>query len=391
MAKTALITGITGQDGAYLAELLLDKGYVVHGIKRRTSLFNTDRIDHLYEDPHVARPPLRPALRRPDRFVAASSTSMQQVQPDEVYNLARAEPRRGVVRRARVHGQFATRWARCACSKRSASSASAKQDALLPGVDVRDVRPGRARRRRRRRRRSTRARPTAWPSSTPTGSPSTTARRTGCTPATASSSTTNRRCAARPSSRARSPARSRASARARGLPLPRQPRRAARLGPRARLRRGAMWLMLQQPAPEDFVIATGEQHSVREFVTLAAARARHASRRGKAADADEVGRVVEVAPGPRSSARAGQHHRPHRSPLFSPGRSGHAAGRCHEGPDEARLDARSALSRARRRDGARGPARGRARASSSGTGTRCTSATMARAVRLSASRCSTRS
>ncbi|MBL8319554.1 MAG: GDP-mannose 4,6-dehydratase, partial [Burkholderiaceae bacterium] len=53
MKKTALITGITGQDGAYLAELLLGKGYVVHGIKRRASLFNTDRIDHLYQDPHV--------------------------------------------------------------------------------------------------------------------------------------------------------------------------------------------------------------------------------------------------------------------------------------------------------------------------------------------------
>ena len=52
MAKRALITGVTGQDGAYLAEFLLDKGYEVHGLKRRTSLFNTDRIDHLYQDPH---------------------------------------------------------------------------------------------------------------------------------------------------------------------------------------------------------------------------------------------------------------------------------------------------------------------------------------------------
>ena len=51
--KVALVTGITGQDGAYLAEFLLDKGYIVHGIKRRASLFNTDRIDHLYQDPHV--------------------------------------------------------------------------------------------------------------------------------------------------------------------------------------------------------------------------------------------------------------------------------------------------------------------------------------------------
>ena len=53
MPKTALITGVTGQDGAYLAEYLLKKGYIVHGIKRRSSLFNTERIDHLYQDPHV--------------------------------------------------------------------------------------------------------------------------------------------------------------------------------------------------------------------------------------------------------------------------------------------------------------------------------------------------
>ena len=66
--KIALITGITGQDGAYLAEFLLAKGYEVHGIKRRTSLFNTDRIDHLYQDPHVRDRALHPALRRHDRF-----------------------------------------------------------------------------------------------------------------------------------------------------------------------------------------------------------------------------------------------------------------------------------------------------------------------------------
>ena len=66
MTKTALITGITGQDGAYLAEFLLDKGYEVHGIKRRTSLFNTDRIDHLYQDPHAENPRLFLALWRYD-------------------------------------------------------------------------------------------------------------------------------------------------------------------------------------------------------------------------------------------------------------------------------------------------------------------------------------
>jgi len=85
--KRAIITGVTGQDGAYLAELLLKKGYEVHGIKRRTSLFNTDRIDHLYQDPHVDN----------RRFILhygdlTDSTSLirviQSVQPDEIFNLA---------------------------------------------------------------------------------------------------------------------------------------------------------------------------------------------------------------------------------------------------------------------------------------------------------------
>ena len=84
--KKALITGITGQDGAYLSELLLHKGYEVHGIKRRSSLFNTQRIDHLYEDPHV----------RNRHFILhygdlSDSTNIiriiQEVQPDEIYNL----------------------------------------------------------------------------------------------------------------------------------------------------------------------------------------------------------------------------------------------------------------------------------------------------------------
>ncbi|KGD95147.1 MULTISPECIES: GDP-mannose 4,6-dehydratase [Rhizobium/Agrobacterium group] len=85
--KVALITGVTGQDGAYLAELLLDKGYTVHGIKRRSSSFNTNRIEHLYEDPHVENP----------RFILhfgdmTDSTNLirivQEAQPDEIYNLA---------------------------------------------------------------------------------------------------------------------------------------------------------------------------------------------------------------------------------------------------------------------------------------------------------------
>src|SRR5687767_11348338 len=87
VSKRALITGITGQDGAYLAEFLLGKGYEVHGIKRRASLFNTDRIDHLYQDPHERE--LRMVLHYGDMTDATNLIRIiQQVQPDEIYNLA---------------------------------------------------------------------------------------------------------------------------------------------------------------------------------------------------------------------------------------------------------------------------------------------------------------
>src|ERR1700759_3347283 len=86
MKKVALVTGITGQDGAYLADLLLSKGYEVHGIKRRSSLFNTDRIDHLYQDPHDENVKLK--LHYGDLSDAASIISLiQEIQPDEIYNL----------------------------------------------------------------------------------------------------------------------------------------------------------------------------------------------------------------------------------------------------------------------------------------------------------------
>jgi len=84
--KTALITGITGQDGAYLAEFLLEKGYVVHGIKRRSSLFNTERVDHLYQDPHEED--IRFKLHYGDLSDSMNLTRIiQEVQPDEIYNL----------------------------------------------------------------------------------------------------------------------------------------------------------------------------------------------------------------------------------------------------------------------------------------------------------------
>ncbi|WP_020401555.1 GDP-mannose 4,6-dehydratase [Gracilimonas tropica] len=85
--KVALVTGITGQDGAYLAELLLDKGYIVHGLKRRASLFNTDRIDHLYQDPHEENQRL--ILHYGDMTDSMNLTRIiQETQPDEIYNLA---------------------------------------------------------------------------------------------------------------------------------------------------------------------------------------------------------------------------------------------------------------------------------------------------------------
>ena len=86
MRKTALITGVTGQDGAYLAEFLLAKGYAVHGIKRRASLLNTDRVDHLYQDPH--EPDQRFVLHYGDLSDSSSLTRViQQIRPDEIYNL----------------------------------------------------------------------------------------------------------------------------------------------------------------------------------------------------------------------------------------------------------------------------------------------------------------
>src|ERR1700759_4352590 len=85
--KVALVTGVTGQDGAYLSELLLEKGYIVHGVKRRSSSFNTGRIEHLYQDPHEGHPNF--VLHHGD---LTDSTNLirivQEVQPDEIYNLA---------------------------------------------------------------------------------------------------------------------------------------------------------------------------------------------------------------------------------------------------------------------------------------------------------------
>ena len=373
MTKTALITGITGQDGAYLAELLLDKGYIVHGIKRRTSLFNTERIDHLYEDPHDPRPALRPALRRPHRFVEprprdAAGAAGRGLQP------RRAESRGGFVRGAGIHGQFG-----CDGHVAPARSDPHPRAWRARRASIRR-RPPRcsdwsAKRRRRRRRRSTRVRPTVWRSSTATGSPSTTASRTASTPATASCSITNRRFAARPSSLARSPARSRASCSASRSASTSATSTRKRDWGHAKDYVRAMWLMLQQPSPEDFVIATGEQHSVREFVTAAATEA-GVELAWEGADADEVGRVAKVAPG-RSDTLLGKVIVRIDRRYFRPAEVDTLLGDADARPGPNSAGNRKFASPSwSRKWCAKTCAWPSAMPSSSGTGTRCTSATM---------------
>ena len=198
MTRRALITGITGQDGAYLAELLLAKGYEVHGIKRRASSFNTDRIDHLYQDPHERD--VRLHLHYGDLTDATNLIRIiQQVQPDEIYNLAAQShvavsfetpeytanaDALGTLRMLeaiRILGLGARRRASTRHRPRRCSARSRR---------FRSARP----------RRSIRARPMARPRSyalldhgqLPRGL-------RPVSPATASSSTTSRRCAARPS------------------------------------------------------------------------------------------------------------------------------------------------------------------------------------------------
>ena len=101
--KVALITGVTGQDGSYLAEFLLEKGYIVHGIKRRASLFNTQRVDHIYQDPHIDNANFK--LHYGDLTDTSNLIRIvQETQPDEIYNLPRrAKPCGGEFRKPRIH------------------------------------------------------------------------------------------------------------------------------------------------------------------------------------------------------------------------------------------------------------------------------------------------
>ncbi len=166
--RVALITGVTGQDGAYLAEYLLGNGYMVHGIKRRSSSFNTGRVDHLYRDPHVENVPF--LLHYGDMTDSTNLIRlMQQIQPDEIYNLA-AQSHVGV--------SFETPGIHRQCRRpRHAAPAGGdphprhgEGDPLLPGLDLGALRPGPGNPAEAKPRRSIRARPTARPSSTATGS-----------------------------------------------------------------------------------------------------------------------------------------------------------------------------------------------------------------------------
>lgn len=193
MTKKALITGITGQDGSYLAELLLEKGYEVHGLIRRASTFNTHRIDHLYVDPHEDKAKL--FLHYGDLSDGARLvTLVGEINPDEVYNLAA---------QSHVRVSFDE-------PEHTADTTGVGTIRLLEAIRVAGVRP-------RFYQASTSelfgatpppqgeetpfypARRTAPPSCTRTGSPRTTARRTTCSRSTGSSSTMSPRVAERPS------------------------------------------------------------------------------------------------------------------------------------------------------------------------------------------------
>jgi len=194
--KKALITGVTGQDGAYLAAFLLAKGYEVHGIKRRSSLLNTARIDNIYEDPHL---PSRHFILHYGDMTDSSSLIriVQQVQPDEIYNLAAQshvqvsfeEPEYtadsdalGVLRlleAIRILGlEKKTKFYQASTSELYGLVRETPQRETTPSIRARRMR---------------------LPSSTATGSSSTIAKPMVYTPATASSSTMSRPCAARPS------------------------------------------------------------------------------------------------------------------------------------------------------------------------------------------------
>lgn len=203
MSKVALITGVTGQDGSYLTELLLEKGYEVHGIKRRASSFNTERVDHIHQDLHGRHPKFH--LHYGDLTDTSNLTRiLREVQPDEVYNLGAMshvavsfespEYTADVDAMGTLRLLEAIRFLGLEKKIRFYQASTSELYGLVQEIP------------RKRRRLSTRVRRMPSPNCTPTGSPLTIVNLTECTPVTAFCSTTNLRAAAKPSSPAKSPA-----------------------------------------------------------------------------------------------------------------------------------------------------------------------------------------
>ena len=341
MSKRALVTGITGQDGMYLAELLLAKGYEVHGIKRRASLFNTDRIDHLYQDPHTKD--RRLILHYGDLTDATNLIRVvQEVQPDELYNLAAQShvavsfetpeytansDAMGTLRlleAIRILGlEQKTRFYQASTSELYGKVQAIPQDETTPFYP-----------------RSPYAAAKLY----------------------AYWITVNYREAYGLHAsngilfNHESPVRGETF-------VTRKITRALtriKLGLQERLYLGnldalrdwghardyveAQWLILQQDTPDDYVIATGEQHSVREFVDCAAAELGiHLRWEGEGVAEQGIDTAQRALPGGR------------RSPLFPADRSRNAARQSGQGQGAAGLGATGELRRAGGRNGARGP------------------------------------
>jgi GDPmannose 4,6-dehydratase len=269
--RKALVTGITGQDGAYLAEFLLKKGYEVHGIKRRSSLFNTQRIDHLYQDPHSEHPRL--VLHYGDLTDTSSLVStIQKIQPDEIYNLA-AQSHVMVSFEEPEYTANADALGALRVLEAIRLLGPGQEDPFLPGLDLGDVRPGAG---------DAAVRDDALLSAFAVrrgqglrlldhGELSRVLRDVRLQRHPLQSRVAHpRRDVCDPQDYARTDPDQGGDA---GLPLPGQTWTPLRDWGHARDYVEAQWLMLQQETARDYVIASGEQHSVREFVDLAAARA----------------------------------------------------------------------------------------------------------------------
>lgn len=203
MSKVALITGVTGQDGSYLAEFLLEKGYEVHGIKRRASSFNTERVDHIYQDPHSCNPKFH--LHYGDLTDASNLTRiLQEVQPDEVYNLGAMshvavsfespEYTADVDAMGTLRLLEAIRFLGLEKKTRFYQASTSELYGLVQEIPQKETTPFYPRS------------PMRWRNCTPTGSPSTTVNPTAFTPVTAFCLTMSPRVVAKPSSPVRSPA-----------------------------------------------------------------------------------------------------------------------------------------------------------------------------------------